>query len=294
MQLSPDILRTFTAAARTRNFTQAARQLHLTQSAVSMQINQLEKNLEKPLFRRIHRGVELTPDGEHLLKYSVRLLRLHDEAITAMNRPEPDGLIRLGAAEDYASQHIPEILRRFKTEYPRVRVDLYCDLSQNLLHMLERKELDLCLCNSETGEIGGEFLRYEPVVWIGPRDAEPEKESPLLLALFHEGCMFRKWALHELATQGIPYRIASSSPSTAGVLAAVRAGVAIAPMGASTPLAGFRILRDSRLGNLPSAVVSLHWSGTPKNTAQTCLAQYITEEFRAMPLTAPQVFTGKR
>ncbi|WP_022666796.1 LysR substrate-binding domain-containing protein [Desulfospira joergensenii] len=286
MQLSPDILRTFTAAARTLNFTQAARQLYLTQSAVSMQMNQLEKNLEKTLFRRIHRGVELTPDGENLLKYAVRLIRLHDEAVSALNQPEPDGLIRLGAAEDYASQHLPEILKRFRAEYPRVRVDLYCDLSENLLKMLEKKELDLCLCNSEKGEIEGEFLRHESVVWIGPKDSEPEKESPLPLALFHEGCMFRKWALQELAARGIPYRIACSSPSTAGVLAAVKSGSSIAPMGGSIPLAGFRILPQSLFGNLPSALVSLHRSGTSESMAQTCLARHITEEFRAMPLAA--------
>lgn len=286
MQLSPDILRTFVAAAHTLNFTHAARKIHLTQSAVSMQMNRLEGDLGKVLFRRVTRGVELTPDGEALLKYARRLLRLHDEALASLTQPEMDGLIRLGAAEDYVSIHLPGILRRFGRRYPLVRVDLYCDLSGNLLDMLQRGELDLCLCNSENGEHGGDFLRNEPAIWIAPVDAEVEKESPLPLAVFHQGCMFRKWATKALAEQGISYRVAYSSPSTSGVLAAVKAGLAVAPVGASTPISGFRILPDGVFNSLPSAVVSLHQSDNHASTARSHLAQYIAEEFRSMPFIA--------
>jgi DNA-binding transcriptional LysR family regulator len=288
MQLSPDILRTFVAAARTLNFTHAARQMHLTQSAVSMQMHRLEGDLGKVLFRRITRGVELTADGEALLKYARRLLRLHDEALAALTQPEVDGRIRLGAAEDYASRHLPGILRRFGRRYPLVRVDLYCDLSENLLGLLERGELDICLCNSESGDFGGRFLRYEPVVWVAPMDAEVEKESPLPLAVFHPGCMFRRWAVQALREQGISYRIAYSSPSTTGVLAAVTAGLAVAPVGASIPNSGFRILPDGVLGRLPSAVVSLHQTDRPGDRAHTLLSQYIAEAFRSMPVAAAQ------
>lgn len=286
MQLSPDILRTFVAAARTLNFTHAARKMCLTQSAVSMQMNRLERDLGKILFKRVTRGVELTVDGEMLLKYSRRLLALHDEAVASISQPELDGLLRLGAAEDYASQHLPGILRRFGKRYPLVRVDLYCDLSDNLLDMLHRDELDLCLCNSESGEHGGDFLRNEPVVWIAPEDAEIENVSPLPLAVFHQGCMFRKWAMQALDEQGISYRIAYSSPSIAGVLAAVKAGLAIAPVGASMPTVGLRILPESVFNRLPSAVVSLHQSDHHASKAKKYLARYIAEEFRSMPFVA--------
>ncbi|MBC2712370.1 MAG: hypothetical protein HGJ94_15710 [Desulfosarcina sp.] len=92
--------------------------------------------------------------------------------------------------------------------------------------------------------------------------------------------------MQALAEQGISYRVAYSSPSIAGVLAAVKAGFAVAPVGASIPLSGFRILPDGVLNSLPSAVVSLHQSDNPASTAQTYLAQYITEEFRSMPFVA--------
>jgi DNA-binding transcriptional LysR family regulator len=283
MQLTPDLLRTFVAAARTLNFTHAARSRHLTQSAVSMQICRLEADLGKTLFRRVTRGVELTADGESLLRYARRLLQLHDEALATLTRPEVDGIIRLGAAEDYASQHLPRILRRFGRRYPLVRVDVYCDLSVNLLEMLRRDALDLYLCTSENGEHGGDFLRHEPVVWIAPQDTAVEAQRPLPLAVYHQGCPFRKWAMQSLAEQGIPYRVAYSSPSIAGVLAAVRAGLAVAPVGASIPVAGFRRLPEAVFKGLPAAVISLHQANHPASDAQRCLAQYISEIFRNLP-----------
>ncbi|MDJ0782309.1 MAG: LysR substrate-binding domain-containing protein [Desulfosarcinaceae bacterium] len=284
IQLSPDILRTFVAAARTSNFTHAAHQLHRTQSAVSMQINRLEGDLGKVLFRRITRGVELTADGEALLKYARRLLRLHDEALASLTQPDVAGRIRLGAAEDYASQHLTDILRRFGRRYPLVRVDLYCDHSKNLLRLLQRGEIDICLCNSEHGETGGRFLRYEPVVWVAPVGVVVEKERPLPLAVFHHGCIYRKWALQALTEQEITYRIAYSSPSTAGVLAAVKAGLAVAPVGASIPRSGLRLLGEGMLNKLPSAVVSLHQADKPASQAQALLAEYISDAFRNMPM----------
>jgi DNA-binding transcriptional LysR family regulator len=283
MQLTPDLLRTFVAAARTLNFTHAARSRHLTQSAVSMQICRLEADLGKTLFRRITRGVELTADGESLLRYARRLLQLHDEALATLTHPEVDGILRLGAAEDYASQHLPKILQRFGRRYPLIQVDLYCDLSVNLLEMLRQEALDLCLCTSENGEHGGDFLRHEPVVWIAPQDVAVEAQRPLPLAVFHQGCMFRKWAMQSLAEQGIPYRVAYSSPSIAGVLAAVKAGLAVAPVGASIPLSGFRRLPDAVFKSLPAAVVSLHQANHPASDAQRCLAQYIGEIFGNLP-----------
>ena len=292
MQLNPDILRTFMAAAGTLNFTRAGRQVNLSQSAVSMQINRLEQTLGKPLFQRITRGVALTPEGERLLKYAGRILRLHDEALASMTRPEVDGLIRLGAAEDYASQHLPMILRRFRERYPLVQVDIYCDLSQTLLSMLELDKLDLCLCNSENGEHGGTFLRHEPLVWIAPTGATPEGDSPLPLAMYHQGCIFRKWATQALTDHRIPFRIAYSSPSVSGILAAVRAGFAIAPTGASLLLDGLRVLPQGTLPQLRSAVISLHRNGVQPTPAQACLAEYITDEFRSMPLATIPVQPG--
>lgn len=282
MDLTPDILRTFIAAAQSLNFTQAAQKVNLTQSAVSTQVRKLEENLGNPLFNRVPRGVELTAHGEYFLKSANRLLQLHNETLAAFKTPDMIGLIRLGAVEDYAELHLPGILKRLAEQFPLVQVDLYCDLSNTLLKMVQQGRLDLCLRNTPGNESGGEFLRDEAVIWAGPKYSEPEKKSPLPIAVFHEGCLYRQWAIQALERQNIKYRIAYSSPSLSGILAAVKSGLAIAPIGASTLLPDFRTISIDTLPALPSAKIYLHKSENQNNRVIGHLARYIIEEFRSI------------
>jgi DNA-binding MarR family transcriptional regulator len=67
-------LRTFVAVADNGGVARAAARLNLTQSAASRQISALEIELGVPLFDRVGRRVQLTSEGEDLLRRSRRLL----------------------------------------------------------------------------------------------------------------------------------------------------------------------------------------------------------------------------
>ena len=69
-----DLLHTFEAVARHRSFTLAAEELCLTQSAVSRQIKTLEDALSMRLFRRLHRAIEVTPEGQRLFESVTRAM----------------------------------------------------------------------------------------------------------------------------------------------------------------------------------------------------------------------------
>jgi len=74
-----DQLEAFEAAARNLSFTKAGDELALTQSAVSRQIAALEEHYGLELFRRLHRALRLTDDGQTLyLAVSEVLSQLHD------------------------------------------------------------------------------------------------------------------------------------------------------------------------------------------------------------------------
>ena len=79
--LDSDLLRTLVAIADTGSFRKAAQQVFRTPSAVSMQIKKLETIVGRELFVRAGRGVGLTPDGEALLGYGRRILKLNEEAV---------------------------------------------------------------------------------------------------------------------------------------------------------------------------------------------------------------------
>ena len=81
-----DHLRTFVAIADSGGVHRAAARLHLSQPAVSRQIQTLEADLGVPLFDRIGRRVQLTSEGEDLLRRSRRLLA---EAEILHARPAP-------------------------------------------------------------------------------------------------------------------------------------------------------------------------------------------------------------
>jgi DNA-binding transcriptional LysR family regulator len=60
-------LRAFEASARHGSFVGAAEELHVTQGAISRHVKLLEEHLKVPLFRRLPRGLELTPAAHKLL-----------------------------------------------------------------------------------------------------------------------------------------------------------------------------------------------------------------------------------
>jgi DNA-binding transcriptional LysR family regulator len=72
-------LKTFQKVAILLSFDRAAEVLHYAQSTVSAQIKALEDELGVPLFDRLGRQIVLTDAGEKLLKYSRRLLAIHEE-----------------------------------------------------------------------------------------------------------------------------------------------------------------------------------------------------------------------
>ncbi|MGO7638831.1 LysR family transcriptional regulator, partial [Rhizobium leguminosarum] len=66
-------------------FTKAADRVYTSQSAVYMQIRRLEERIGKQLFIKDGRGNRLTVEGENLLNYARRIIRLNNEAIAAFD-----------------------------------------------------------------------------------------------------------------------------------------------------------------------------------------------------------------
>ncbi|MGE4193341.1 MAG: LysR substrate-binding domain-containing protein [Pseudodesulfovibrio sp.] len=238
-QLPPDLLRTFVAAADSGSFTRAAPLVHRTQSAVSMQMKRLETDLGRELFRREGRGVALTTEGDVLYRYARRLLDLHDEALVAIGTPRMHGVVRCGAPEDYATRYLPGALQRFAAAHPRVQVDVYCDDSSRLREMYRAGELDVVLTTEETA--GAVDSRPLPLAWLVADRGAPVERRPLPLALYHQGCLYRRNGLAALERASIPYRVAYGSPSMTGVLAAIRAGLAVGPVSVGTVAEGCRL-----------------------------------------------------
>jgi DNA-binding transcriptional LysR family regulator len=259
--LDTDLLRTFVAIAETGSFRAAAKRVYRTPSAVSMQIKKLEDTLGRPLFLRDGRQVTMTADGETLLGYGRRMLKLNDEAVARFVVPAVEGCVRLGAPDDFGTRFLPNILARFAAVHGAVDVEVMLEPSEMLLQQLDEGALDLTLITANEGQRpkrDGDILFAEPLVWAGLRGGVAWEREPLPLALATQGCPWRKAALNALDRAGIPYRIAYGSPHCAGQQAAMLADLAIAPFPASLIDPPFRRLGKSEgLPSLPNYQILL-------------------------------------
>jgi len=73
-------LKFFEQVAQSGGMSRAAEKLNTVQSNVTRRIRALESELNVSLFNRTGRGVSLTPAGERLLPFAIRVARLIDEA----------------------------------------------------------------------------------------------------------------------------------------------------------------------------------------------------------------------
>lgn len=131
------------------NVTQAAEQLHLVQSAVSQHLSRLEEELGVVLFyRQGKRLTGITATGEQVLRYARKTLT-DTENILAIGKDfseETQGTLRLGTTHAQACYALPPILRKFRTVYPDVTVQIHQGSPKQLVEMAMNHDVDLSIC----------------------------------------------------------------------------------------------------------------------------------------------------
>src|SRR5215218_3724833 len=256
--LDPDLLRAFVAVADHRSFTRAAALLNRTQSAVSMQIKRLEDRLGAELFNRTKANVDLSSAGEGLLGYARQILALNEEAVGRLAERKVEGVVRLGVMDDYGTCVVPQLLASFLAGYPRIHVEMETGLTSSMPARLG-EVYDLVIAMHPQGRGDGELLCREQAVWATGAAHAVEQQEPLPVALYPQGCLFRKWAIDALDAARRPWRLAFVSHSLAAVEAVAAQGLAVTVVKAGTFPPRLRLLSDQDgLPRLPAADICLH------------------------------------
>ena len=258
----PDLLRVFVAVAECGGFSRAAERLNSTQSTVSHQIKRLEQKAGRVFLNRTTRTLSLTEDGEILIGYARRFLALIEDATEHLGSPRLGGALRFGASEDFAGQCLPEVLGRFRRIHPDVRLSAEIGVSRALVERLGAGDLDLVLGKRAVGELGGELVFRDGLVWAAAPDLRLDARAPVPLALFPQPCAYRAAALGALESAGRAWDVVYACPSLAGVQAAARSGLAVAPLAESFLGPGLvRADAAAALPRLPDVEFALHSSG---------------------------------
>lgn len=220
------LLRTFAAICDSGSFTKAAREVNLTQSAVSLHVKRLEDQVGSRLIVRNTQGIRLTEPGEVLLSYARRILALHKEAEHRLGR-DTGGLIRIGAPDYFYLHALSSLLGQFGARYPAVRLQIELGIGPDISALLDAGDLDIAIVSREIGEGEGVSLSRERRVWAAGRTMQLDPEKPAPLALYPPHCRWRQLALEQLDRAGRTWTVVLQSAGTAGILAALDAGLAI-------------------------------------------------------------------
>lgn len=137
---------TFLAVSETLSFTAAAQKLGLTQPAVSTHIRSLEEELGVTLINRDKRALNLTYQGEILVKYAKRMQSIEDnlQRKIADSKKGVKSLV-IGITHTSESTIAPEILAYYSRQGRGTYIRIVSDSINNLYDMLSSFQIDLAI-----------------------------------------------------------------------------------------------------------------------------------------------------
>lgn len=239
VRLDIDSLRTLRAIVESGSFTGAAARLHLTQSAVSWKIKRLEERLGHALLVRDGKSIEPTEMGQELLIHADKILTAHDDAIASLKLRELTGTVRLGCNDEPGLVRFAEIIKSFRLEHPRVRVNTRIALSSVVAAWLRAGELDLALLQVLAEDVKDDdiVIRRSRLDWFASPDMVLGEDGAIPLITFGSRGFYRPIAERALRDAGFDYFVAVECESSAGVLAAVEAGLGVTVLNTDHPVA---------------------------------------------------------
>lgn len=160
----------FIECANCGSIKAAADLMGYTPSAISQLITAFEKELGLKLFVRTQKGVELTHEGYELVPVVRSYLAQEQEIYQYASelRGVTRGEVTIASYPSVATAWLPEIVRRFKADYPGIQFNFMEGIRENIYQLLDRNEADM-----------GFLTWADPM----PYDWIPLKEEEVLAAI---------------------------------------------------------------------------------------------------------------
>lgn len=194
------------------------------------------------------------------------LLAAHDAAVSPIDT-HPSHLA-IGISDHALGTRLDLILKRVRGALPvHATIAVHLAQSAEIREQYEAGTFDLAIIRRESGADDGESLGDDPLDWRVP-DGWHRSDGPLPLILLPPPCGVRAVAIRTLERSGIPWRETFVGGSCLALVAAVRAGLGVAPLGrvvgGELPIGA----ADSGLPPLPSSeIVMLARASAPVTSA---------------------------
>lgn len=173
-----DQLRILKAIAAEGSFKRAADSLYVSQPAVSLQVQNLERQLDVPLFDRGGRKAQLTEAGYLLLSYGEKILSLCQETCRALEDLQnlQGGTLIIGASQTTGTYLLPRMIGLFRQRYSDVAVQLHVHSTRRTSWSVANGQIDLAIIGGEVPPELQDSLEIIPYA---------EDELALILPTFH-------------------------------------------------------------------------------------------------------------
>lgn len=137
-------LNTFHTIVAEGGFNKAAEKLCYTQSTITFHVSQLEKEVGVQLFEKAGRHMVLTKAGQELIPYVDNIL----QSVSNMKNfrsaiEECQGDIRIAAPESLLCFELPQLLKEFRQQAPRVQLYLDSMTSTAVYRALKENKADV-------------------------------------------------------------------------------------------------------------------------------------------------------
>jgi len=185
-------LRYFTAVVECNGYREASRRLHIAQPSISEAVSDLEDELGLKLFSRTHRNARVTAEGEIFYADAVRILQQAETAILTAKRAAQGkiGKLSIGFIGSATLSFLPDLIRRYKLEYPNVKLSLHDLYPVELDKACDRGEIDIAITRTLSVERSknrqSRVLLRDPLVAVFPRSRKVKSKKIRLADLANE------------------------------------------------------------------------------------------------------------
>ena len=166
----------FTKVVEHKSFSKAADDIYLSQSTVSSHIQSLEKMLNVSLFDRVGRESFLTPSGERLYGWALKLLQLKDQALLDLSHgmTELKGDIRIAASSVPSEFMVPKMIKQFRDVYKNAIFHVNQTSSKNVAEKVLSGSVDFGILGEKYDHDRLQYvsLLQEKLVLISPKQLE--------------------------------------------------------------------------------------------------------------------------
>lgn len=256
--LDVDAVQAFVTIADLKSFTRAAEALGTTQGAISVKLKRLEDRVGHKLIERTPRMVRLSVQGAAFIDGARDFLAAHERAVAGLS-PTAVRRFTLGIAAHIAGPEVPTLLARLNAHDPAMTIEVRIDTSRALLDAFDRGDVDAAIVGREDDRRDGDVLAKERLGWFAAPTFEHREGQSIRLAALSPACGVHDVAKRALDAAGIAWTESFLGGGSSAVMAAVSAGLAIAPFSPRVaPLGTVDVGERYRLPELAPFEIVLH------------------------------------